>query len=200
MKKWIALCFVLVIAACGEDKKSKEEESKKTSKETTTSEVKAEEKNTAAKEKPVTDKKTKATDQVKKEEIVARTETNEIESNSDENDVEKDDDSDEPPYLDGATGGNPILSIKDVDAFTYLLVGSKGSCDKKVNYSKNSCDEFVTKVMDPLDRWFHIIKHYNIRKKHFYDQRVYSRMRKEIDQMGSFHSGPMRQKYGLKSN
>ena len=52
--------------------------------------------------------------------------------------------------------------------------------------------------MDPKERWYHIVKFYHIREKHFYDQRVYARMRKEMNRMGSNYANPLRKKYGLK--
>lgn len=104
-------------------------------------------------------------------------------------------DDDSTPYADQA---NPILDMKDTDAFIYLLAASEGVCDKQINYSKEACDRYIKKVMNPEDRWYHIISHYKILAKHFFDQRIYKRMHKELKKIRSANADVLRKQYGLK--
>lgn len=95
------------------------------------------------------------------------------------------------------TKHNPILAMQDSDAFIYLIAPSKGHCDKQLNYSKTACQAYIKQVTNADDRWYHIIRHYDIKAKHFLDQRIYQRMHSELKQLRSENSLAIKKQYGL---
>lgn len=229
MNKWIIFVVIaglaLIAPGCSDDNKTDqneeniktessaetlETETKQTSTETTgknpdtaTSETDTQKPDTSSKD--VTENQSKQSDTQPASDSEnpdsTQTENKQLDSESvtdiDKPEIKQEEaDDDSTPYADQA---NPILDMKDTDAFIYLLAASEGACDKQINYSKEACNSYIKKVMNPEDRWYHIISHYKILSKHFLDQRIYKRMHKELTKIRSANADALRKQYGLKT-